>query len=78
MALEPITVRARAARTGPRPRTRSSATTSALALVGSGNRTVAEAGGEGEQATGVSGRVLPEEYRAGLDAYFNRIEGQRP
>ena len=55
-----------------------SATTSALALVGSGNRTVAEAGGEGEQATGVSGRVLPEEYRAGLDAYFNRIEGQRP
>jgi len=55
-----------------------SANTSALALVGSGNRTVAEAGGEGEQATGVSGRVLPEEYRAGLDAYFNRLERQRP
>jgi hypothetical protein len=55
-----------------------SATTSALALVGSGNRTVAETGGEGEQSVGVSGRVLPEEFRAGLDAYFNRLERQRP
>lgn len=54
------------------------ATTSALALVGAGNRTVAEAGGESEQATGVSGRVLPEEFRAGLDTYFNRLERQRP
>ena len=54
------------------------ATTSALALVGAGNRTVAEAGGEDEQATGVSGRVLPEEFRAGLDTYFNRLERQRP
>ncbi len=54
------------------------ATTSALALVGAGNRSVAEAGGEDEQATGVSGRVLPEEFRAGLDAYFNRLERQRP
>ncbi len=54
------------------------ATASALALVGSGNRTVAEAGGESEQATGVSGRVLPEEFRSGLDAYFNRLERQRP
>ena len=54
------------------------ATASALALLGSGNRTVAVAGGEAEQATGVSGRVLPEEFRAGLDAYFNRLERQRP
>ena len=54
------------------------ATTSALALVGSGNRTVTEAGGEGEQAVGVSGRELPEEFRSGLDAYFNRLERQRP
>ena len=54
------------------------ATASALALLGSANRTVAVAGGEAEQATGVSGRVLPEEFRAGLDAYFNRLERQRP
>ncbi|NBW85935.1 MAG: hypothetical protein EBR23_03650, partial [Planctomycetia bacterium] len=54
-----------------------STTTSALALVGRGNRTKAEAGGEKEQATGVSGRVLPEEFRAGLDAYFNRFEKER-
>jgi len=51
---------------------------SALALVGAGNRSAAEAGGEGEQATGVSGRVLPDEFRAGLDAYFNRLEKERP
>ena len=51
---------------------------SALALVGSGNRSQAEAGGEDEQATGVSGRVLPDEFRAGLDAYFNRLEKERP
>jgi len=51
---------------------------SALALVGAGNRSAAEAGGEGEQATGVSGRVLPDEFRAGLDAYFNRLENERP
>ena len=51
---------------------------SALALVGAGNRSVAEAGGEDEQATGVSGRVLPDEFRAGLDAYFNRLEKERP
>jgi len=51
---------------------------SALALVGAGNRSAAEAGGEDEQATGVSGRVLPDEFRAGLDAYFNRLEKERP
>jgi hypothetical protein len=55
-----------------------SASTSALALVGAGNRSKREAGGEKEQATGVSGRVLPEEFRAGLDAYFNQLERDRP
>jgi len=54
-----------------------SASTSALALVGAGNRSKAEAGGEKEQATGVSGRVLPEEFRSGLDAYFNQLERER-
>jgi len=53
-------------------------TSSALALVGAGNRTRPEAGGEAQQATGLSGRVLPEEFRAGLDAYFNRLERERP
>jgi hypothetical protein len=51
----------------------------ALALAGRGN--TARGGGEEQekdQATGVSGRVLPEEYRAGLDAYFNRFEKERP
>lgn len=51
---------------------------SALALLGAGNRTAAEAGGEDEQATGASGRTLPDEFRAGLDAYFNRLEKGRP
>ncbi|MCE9631789.1 MAG: hypothetical protein K8S94_13880 [Planctomycetia bacterium] len=54
------------------------ASDSALALVGRGNRGQrAEGGGEQEQATGTSGRVLPEEFRAGLDAYFNRFEKER-
>jgi hypothetical protein len=30
-----------------------------------------------DQATGTSGRVLPEEFRAGLDAYFNTFEKER-
>ena len=51
---------------------------SALALVGAGNRTAAVGDGEDEQATGVSGRVLPDEFRSGLDDYFNRLEKQRP
>jgi hypothetical protein len=51
--------------------------TSALALVGAGNRSKAAAGGEKQQATGVSGRVLPEEFRAGLDTYFNQLERGR-
>jgi hypothetical protein len=51
---------------------------SALALVGAGNRgRGAGQAGEKDQATGTSGRVLPEEFRAGLDAYFNRYERER-
>ncbi|MFM9026060.1 MAG: hypothetical protein ACKON7_12110, partial [Planctomycetaceae bacterium] len=51
---------------------------SALALMGAGNRVRgAGDGGERDQATGTSGRVLPEEFRAGLDAYFNRFEKER-
>ena len=29
-----------------------------------------------KQATGKAGRVLPEEFRQGLDAYFNVLEGK--
>ncbi|MFM8734068.1 MAG: hypothetical protein ACKOC8_02585 [Pirellulales bacterium] len=54
-----------------------SATSAALALVGRGNRTARGTGGEKDQATGTSGRVLPEEFRAGLDAYFNTFEKER-
>ena len=53
------------------------ATSAALALVGRGNRSGRGAGGEKDQATGTSGRVLPEEFRAGLDAYFNKFEKER-
>jgi hypothetical protein len=47
----------------------------ALALVGSGvnQKEVREDQGT-EQSTGYSGPVLPEEFRAGLDEYFNRID----
>ncbi len=57
--------------------------TPALALVGSGanekeNREELSA----TQATGTTGRPLPEEFRTGLDQYFNRLEtwkaDQRP
>lgn len=48
---------------------------SALALLGSGlnpdeKREVRDV----SQATGQNGRMLPEEFRAGLDEYFNRLE----
>ncbi len=48
---------------------------SALALVGKGTneKEVRQAPGAA-QATGETGAVLPEEFRAGLDAYFNRLE----
>jgi len=48
---------------------------SALMLLGRGhNGKVKREGPEDEQATGAAGRVLPEEFRQGLDAYFNRFE----
>ena len=53
------------------------ATSAALALAGRGNRSGRGEGGEKDQATGTSGRVLPEEFRAGLDAYFNKFEKER-
>ena len=48
----------------------------ALALFGAGvnEKEVREERDVG-QATGVAGQSLPEEFRAGLDKYFNRIEG---
>jgi hypothetical protein len=53
------------------------ATSAAVALAGRGNRRGRGEGGEKDQATGTSGRVLPEEFRAGLDAYFNKFEKER-
>jgi hypothetical protein len=53
---------------------------SALSLVGGGvnDKEVREDRGV-SQATGDAGPVLPEEFRAGLDEYFNRLErGNRP
>ena len=49
--------------------------TTALALVGSGvNQKEVREDQETTQSTGYSGPVLPEEFRAGLDEYFNRID----
>jgi hypothetical protein len=50
-------------------------TDSALSLVGRGvnEREVRQAPGTAH-ATGDTGATLPEEFRAGLDAYFNRLE----
>ncbi len=53
---------------------------SALTLVGSGvnDKEVREDRGI-TQTTGDTGAVLPEEFRAGLDEYFNRLErGSKP
>jgi hypothetical protein len=52
---------------------------SAMALLGSGTnqKEVREDRGVA-QATGESGPVLPEEFRAGLDEYFNRLERNAP
>lgn len=48
---------------------------SALALLGSGlNQNERRERRDVSQATGETGRVLPEEFRAGLDEYFRRIE----
>ena len=48
---------------------------SALALIGGGvnEKEVREDRGV-SQSTGESGPALPEEFRAGLDEYFNRLE----
>ncbi len=48
---------------------------SALSLVGTGvnQKEVRQAPGAG-QATGTAGTTLPEEFRLGLDTYFNRLE----
>jgi hypothetical protein len=50
---------------------------SALALVGGGvnEKEVREDRGVA-QATGDAGRTLPEEFRAGLDEYFKRLEAR--
>jgi hypothetical protein len=52
---------------------------SALSLVGRGanEKELRQAQGAAH-ATGESGTVLPEEFRMGLDAYFNRLERNRP
>ncbi len=48
---------------------------SALALLGSGlNQNERREARDVAQATGETGRILPEEFRAGLDEYFNRLE----
>ena len=49
---------------------------SALALLGQGNETTSKIDSRApEQATGVTGSQYPAEFRAGLDAYFNSLEG---
>jgi hypothetical protein len=50
---------------------------SALALLGRGlnAKEVREDHGVA-QATGDAGTALPEEFRAGLDEYFNRLDGR--
>lgn len=50
---------------------------SALALLGSGlNQNERREARDVTQATGENGRILPEEFRAGLDKYFDLIEEQ--
>ena len=54
------------------------ATASALMLLGIGDDTgrASIENRSPRQATGKTGRVLPEEFRQGLDAYFNALEGK--
>ena len=50
-------------------------TDSALSLVGKGvNEKEVREAPRTSQATGETGSTLPEEFRSGLDAYFNRLE----
>ncbi len=52
--------------------------TPALALVGTGvNAKEFREEMSATQAVGVGGMSLPEEYRSGLDAYFNQLESWR-
>jgi hypothetical protein len=52
---------------------------SALSLIGKGanEKEVRQSPGT-EHSTGESGSTLPEEFRTGLDAYFNRLERNQP
>jgi hypothetical protein len=51
---------------------------SALALVGTGvNEKEVRERRDIQQTTGETGTQLPEEYRAGLDEYFNRLDGEQ-
>lgn len=54
------------------------ATASALMLLGVGDDSGSASieNRSPRQATGKTGRVLPEEFRQGLDAYFNALEGR--
>ena len=51
---------------------------SAIAMLGKSNKTkeVREETGMG-QTTGTTGSKLPPEWRAGIDEYFNRLEGEK-
>jgi hypothetical protein len=54
-------------------------TDSALSLIGRGaNEKEARQARGTAQATGEAGSTLPEEFRTGLDAYFNRLERTQP
>jgi hypothetical protein len=54
-------------------------TDSALSLVGRGvNEKEVREAPRTTQATGETGSSLPEEFRSGLDAYFNRLEKKGP
>lgn len=57
-------------------RTGANYTSSALAMIGNSKEKKANiVDRETNQATGKSGRELPEEFRAGLDRYFEALEG---
>ena len=63
----------------PMVRNAPSATASALMLLGTGDDSSSAfiENRSPEQATGKAGRVLPEEFRQGLDAYFDVLEGKQ-
>jgi hypothetical protein len=55
-----------------------SASSSALADIGPGSDASATIGERAAaQATGKAGRELPEEFKTGLDAYFNALEAEK-